>query len=222
MGNVGNRFLISLFTLCLWFIVFVNYAGWSGLNMNGFAGFTDVTWPEDSYFGFSSLLTMIKTFKITMDNSSIKSALWGGHNLFSAEGIFYCVGRCINYFAGNLPSMLTKAFNLWDAINNATALSSISWSNDVMENIAIFVKTYIDLFRNFFVYVLSALGFLFAPFILLFYMLLTFVSTFGFIAGFIVNFIGTMSGKFNIVRQEIPNLWNWDDITDNWMTQWNW
>lgn len=65
MGKVGYRFLVVFFT---WFgalIVFINFVGWSGAYINIASG-GSVNWTN-SYFGFTSVQTMIKALNTSMN-----------------------------------------------------------------------------------------------------------------------------------------------------------
>lgn len=106
MGNASYRFLIAFFDAFLWLIVFINFLGWSGGYINIGQG-QSVNWTN-SYFGFTSIRTMI-----TALNSAMNTAYGGIFKLSNFKRDFEQLGNVITFGAPKLiDAIISNKINL--------------------------------------------------------------------------------------------------------------
>lgn len=114
MGKVSYYFLTSLFSICLAYILLINFLGWSGGYRDVIGMSTTADWNQ-SYFGFSSLQAMLNEFNYTMNNAGgfkINDLLDAGQELL--ECITFGVPKIISWFKGGAAN----AYDVYALVRN--------------------------------------------------------------------------------------------------------
>lgn len=128
MGNVTKHFLTTLFSMTLFIFVLINVLGWSGMDLGGLIGGTDTYWSaEGSYFGFNSLIGMIRSF----DSDILVNLKCRPIDIYDS------LRKTINYMLGNLPSLIDEFTKLLQVFNEGIKGDYIRQAVVLLQNLGL-------------------------------------------------------------------------------------